>query len=64
MSCWRHDYNHREYICRCNPVRADDAGYDIGSNTEAQAGEYEAAHNEMTRLEWAEENGYDPRGDA
>jgi hypothetical protein len=24
MTCWRHDYAHREYVCTCDPVIADD----------------------------------------
>lgn len=24
--CWRHDYEHREYICRCDPPVEGDTG--------------------------------------
>lgn len=27
-ACWRHDYEHREYICTCSPPVAGDTGWD------------------------------------
>lgn len=33
--CWRHDYDHREYVCRCVPPRLDDAGFEDTLNPPA-----------------------------
>jgi hypothetical protein len=36
--CWRHDYGHREYVCRCDPPREGDTGMDP-ADTAPESGE-------------------------
>ena len=33
MSCWRHDYDAREYICRCDPPVEGDTGWSVDHTT-------------------------------